>query len=223
MFFQCAHCREKHPSLQIVTFEHLFGKMSDNLQVALNVAPLLSKSLNMQQRLECAVSGFVCLDIFSLLASYRCSQLHLPTGSCFMAAQTVVNLQACALAAVVITVTKHESMSLWWHGDMFCLRCPTHVSRSSLSSSSSGSWDNKLRLPSLVVVATGRPVPDTRCGCQNNWTRKRWDLVERPRCLMKSCLPEWEGMTRLCFNHRYVPLVEALLGYQVDAGLMSIL
>ena len=90
--------------------------MLNNLQVALNIAPLLSRSLSMQQRLECAVSGFVCLDIFSLLASDKCAQLHLPTGSCFMASQTLVNLQACALAAVVITATKQESTNLWRHG-----------------------------------------------------------------------------------------------------------
>ena len=90
--------------------------MFHNVQVALNVAPLLSKSLNMKQRLECAVSGFVALDIFNLIAGYRCTQQHLPTGSCFMASQTMVNLQACSLAALVITVTKQESTSLWRNG-----------------------------------------------------------------------------------------------------------
>ena len=86
------------------------------LEVALNVAPLLHKCLNLSQRCENAVAGFVALDIFGLQAADKCLELGLPTGSCYMANQTVVNLQACSLACMVICYTKPDEMELWKNG-----------------------------------------------------------------------------------------------------------
>ena len=56
-------------SLQNVEISSLLGHFVvvwvwHSLQVALNIAPLLTKSLNLEQRVETAVSGFVSIDSF---------------------------------------------------------------------------------------------------------------------------------------------------------------
>ena len=86
------------------------------MQVALNIAPLLTKSLSLEQRVETAVSGFVCIDLFTALASVKCTKMGLPKGSCFMAGQTSFNLQSICLAAIVIAVTKSPEMNPWKYG-----------------------------------------------------------------------------------------------------------
>lgn len=83
----------------------------------MNIAPLLRKTLCMQTRCENAVSGFVALDLFSILAAQRACQMRLPAGSTYMAQQTMQNLQCCALAAIVISVTTNEELGLWRHGN----------------------------------------------------------------------------------------------------------
>jgi hypothetical protein len=39
-----------------------------------------------------------------------------PTGSTFWAAQTVVNMQSCCLAGILVTITKDEAFSPWRAG-----------------------------------------------------------------------------------------------------------
>ena len=108
-------------SLQNVEISSLLGHFVvvwvwHSLQVALNIAPLLTKSLNLEQRVETAVSGFVSIDLFAALATLKCTKSGLPTGSCFMAGQTAFNLQSVCLAAIVIGVTKSPEMNPWKYG-----------------------------------------------------------------------------------------------------------
>ena len=86
--------------------------------MALSIAPLLCKSLTLEERCELAASGLTALDLFSMQAAARCKRMGLPTGSCFMAGQTTSNLQSCSLAAMLITLTKDETMSPWKHGEV---------------------------------------------------------------------------------------------------------
>ena len=75
-------------------------------EVSLSVAPLLHRSLSLAVRCELAVSGFLLLDLFQVLANDTCSQMRVPRGSCFMAGQTMSNLQSCSVAAIVVCLTK---------------------------------------------------------------------------------------------------------------------
>lgn len=88
------------------------------LEVALSISGLLTKSLSMEERCEISVSGFCLLDIFSIYADKRCSELRLPTGSLFLAKQTARNLQGVSLASLIITVAKDRHMAPWKHGSV---------------------------------------------------------------------------------------------------------
>ena len=79
-------------------------------------APLLHKHLKLGHRAELALAGFLCLDLFRMLSEERCDAMQLPRGSCFMASQTTQTLQSCALACVVIAVSKPESWNPWERG-----------------------------------------------------------------------------------------------------------
>ena len=90
--------------------------LSMSNQVAMCIAPLLHKSLSMALRCETALTGFITMDLFSMLAGIKCYRNKLPKGSQFMASQTQHNLQACALAAIVITLTKGQELDPWRRG-----------------------------------------------------------------------------------------------------------
>lgn len=79
----------------------------------MNVAPLMTTSLSLLQRCELAISGFVSLDLFSMLAAQKCTRFGLPKGSCFMAQQTQQNLQSCSCAAAVVCITKPKDFEPW--------------------------------------------------------------------------------------------------------------
>ena len=87
------------------------------IKVGLCVASLLNKMLTTMERVETGLAGFLCVDIFRILAAHKCDKMRLPTGSTFMASQTCSNLQSCALASVVMCVTKHREFDPWRSGD----------------------------------------------------------------------------------------------------------
>ena len=72
----------------------------------------------MEHRCELGIAGFLSIDLFALLSRDWEKRLHLPAGSSFMARQTREVLQACALAGVVVSISKHESMEPFRHGFM---------------------------------------------------------------------------------------------------------
>ena len=86
--------------------------LSTSNQVAMCIAPLLHKNLSMALRCETALTGFITMDLFSMLAGIKCYRMKLPKGSNFMAGQT----QGCALSAIVITLTKGHELDPWRKG-----------------------------------------------------------------------------------------------------------
>ena len=80
----------------------LEGAVVHNVVVALCTAPLLHNDLPWRQRCQCAIEGFILLDLFSLVAAHKAYTLGVPVGSCFLAKQTVYNLQVCCLSAIVM-------------------------------------------------------------------------------------------------------------------------
>ena len=76
----------------------------------------MHRDMTLQVRAETALCGFLCIDIFKLLASERCRKLKLPTGSLFMASQTAANIQACALSALIICLSKAPEFNPWAAG-----------------------------------------------------------------------------------------------------------
>lgn len=72
----------------------------------------------MQLRCELGIAGFLSIDLFALLSREWEKRLHLPAGSAFMARQTREVLQSCALAGVVVCISKHESMEPFKRGFM---------------------------------------------------------------------------------------------------------
>lgn len=92
------------------------GRISFRHEVGLCVASLLNKRFTLLQRAEAALAGFICLDLFRLLAAEKCHKKHVPAGSCFMASQTVANLQSCSLSALVMCLTKTSTFEPWKFG-----------------------------------------------------------------------------------------------------------
>ncbi|CAK9102662.1 unnamed protein product [Durusdinium trenchii] len=72
--------------------------------------------MTLLQRCECSLGGFLALDLFKIVADRLCKERNAPTGSFFLAKQTMLNLQATALTTVVICVTKEAGWSPWVYG-----------------------------------------------------------------------------------------------------------
>ena len=102
-------------------------------------SPLLHKNLPLSLRCEISLAGFLSLDMFKILADETCQSFGSPTGSCFMAPQTVYNLQGVALATVVITVTKDAEWQPWRHGECRLAELPIEEFFSFLRRQSSNS------------------------------------------------------------------------------------
>lgn len=87
-------------------------------QVGMNIGSLITKSFTLQERLELAVSGYVAMDLFSLLAAEPCRKMKLPTGSTFLASQTRINIQAVSLATICVCASKSSQMNPWSAGNV---------------------------------------------------------------------------------------------------------
>lgn len=97
----------------------LQGALVHHLCVAMCISPIMRLNLTLAQRCEIALCGFISLDIFAILAKEKEFTLRLPAGAGFMASQTAGILQSCALAAVVVTLTKDAGMTPWkTHGQL---------------------------------------------------------------------------------------------------------
>ena len=95
----------------------LRGALLHNVVVAMNLAPALHKDLSLRQRCELAACGFVCCDLFRMLAALKCKELKPPKGSMFAAPQTIANIQAVALIVMAISCSKPESWTPWKRGN----------------------------------------------------------------------------------------------------------
>lgn len=94
----------------------LKGATIHNVVTALCIAPSMHTSLSLMHRCEAALSGFLCLDIFKMLADRLTIEMKMPKGSAFMAGQTCHNLQGAALAIVTICVSKPADWCPWRFG-----------------------------------------------------------------------------------------------------------
>ena len=106
---ECSHTAMKVPW-------SLLGMTMHNLAVTMCVAPSVHKELSTAERCECALAGFMTLDIFYLLAQDKCNHLRLPKGSCFWAPQTIEVLQRTALVAVLLCCTKEPQWKPFKYG-----------------------------------------------------------------------------------------------------------
>ena len=80
------------------------------------LAPCFHTALRLKDRCELALTGFICLDLFRILADDLCSGMQLPRGSCYMASQTMQNLQTSALGVITLCVSKEKSFNPWVFG-----------------------------------------------------------------------------------------------------------
>lgn len=72
--------------------------------------------LTVQERCEVALSGFLCLEMFEMLAKDKCKSLQLPGGSAFMAVQTCNTLKHVALSVIIICITMEDGFDAWSSG-----------------------------------------------------------------------------------------------------------
>ena len=95
---------------------NLKGAVLHNVCVAMALSPAFHTDISLLQRCEIALTGFLTLDVFKFLADDTCETFGLPRGSCYMAPQTVSNLQAIALSMVAYCVSKPASFQPFRHG-----------------------------------------------------------------------------------------------------------
>lgn len=94
----------------------LKGALLHHLCVSMCVAPSMHSLLTVAERCEVALSGYICMDLFSMLAKEKCRTLQLPGGSTFMAVQTCSTLQHVALSVVLICLTMEDGFDAWTSG-----------------------------------------------------------------------------------------------------------
>lgn len=95
---------------------NLKGAVIHNVCVAMALSPALHTDISLLERCEIALAGFLTLDIFKFLADDTCETFGLPRGSCYMAPQTVSNLQAIALSMIAYCVSKPATFQPFRHG-----------------------------------------------------------------------------------------------------------
>ena len=88
-----------------------------NLVVALCTSPAMHKNMSLSARCEASLCGFICLDLFRMLAIQKALDLGLPRGATFMSGQTMWNLQGTALSTIAICCAKEKQWSPWDHGE----------------------------------------------------------------------------------------------------------
>eukprot|EP00438_Fugacium_kawagutii_P028424 Skav221014 [mRNA] locus=scaffold2350:235252:241894:- [translate_table: standard] len=95
------------------------GRNADSVgfaRVALCLAPLQHRDMPLFMRCEVGVSGFVFLDLMKMCSEQLASKIGAPTGSTFLAGQTVTNIQSCALVGVIMTCTIEPWFQPWRYG-----------------------------------------------------------------------------------------------------------
>ena len=92
-----------------------------NLSTSLCTSPTMHRTMSMVKRAECAMSGFVLLDLWKIVADKIAFQRGVAKGSLYMANQTRSALQSVAMSVILIALTKDEL------GDPFLpWTCPGH-------------------------------------------------------------------------------------------------
>ena len=107
-----------YPLLQAATGEvkiswRLRGSALMNLLISLCISPANHRCMSLFERCETALTGFVLIDMFGLLAQVTCKKLQWAKGSTWMAPQTANNLQQVALGIVSVAVSKSKFGDPW--------------------------------------------------------------------------------------------------------------
>lgn len=80
-----------------------------SLSVAECYAPLAHKSMSDLERMEASVTGFLLWDMWTLMSARTEASRDLNVGACSMASETIQNIQAIALATIVLLLTKPDA------------------------------------------------------------------------------------------------------------------
>ena len=76
----------------------------------------MHKTMSLENRCQCAMEGYLLVDMFRLVADSKASQLNLPKGALWIAPQTGENLQLVALSTMVLACSKEEAGNPFWAG-----------------------------------------------------------------------------------------------------------
>ena len=121
-------------------------------------------------RCENALTGYVLLDIWRLVADRICTSRKLGRGSLWMAPQTHKNLQCCALGIVAVALNFDFPGDCWKSGHWRMTELPIEEwfgrlrSRSSTSQLSARAFWRSAAKEMLRYVKEGKVQPSSRSG-----------------------------------------------------------
>ena len=87
----------------------------------------MHRSMDLEARCQAAMEGYLCLDLFRLVADVRCRRDNLPKGAYFMAPQTVENLQFVSMGMIVLAVSKENKGNMFKKGHCRMTELPTEM------------------------------------------------------------------------------------------------
>lgn len=80
--------------------------------------PLTHRTMDVAQRVQNLMTGFVLLDLYWVLSACECNRRNLPPGSLFMAGATTKNLQQAALGGIAVLASKDAHGNPFFHGHL---------------------------------------------------------------------------------------------------------
>lgn len=76
----------------------------------------MHKTMSLENRCQCAMEGYLLVDLFRLVADSKASQMNLPKGALWLAPQTGENLQLVALSTIVLACSKEPAGNPFFAG-----------------------------------------------------------------------------------------------------------
>ena len=68
----------------------------------------MHRSMKLMMRCQASMEGFLILDMFKITAEATAKRKGLPRGACFLAPQTLENLQLVAMSTILVCISKEE-------------------------------------------------------------------------------------------------------------------
>ncbi len=84
-----------------------------NTVIALCISPANHRKMELSARCENALTGFILVDLFSLVAQVTCRRLNWGKGLTWLAPQTASNLQQVCLSIISVAVGKSPQGDPW--------------------------------------------------------------------------------------------------------------
>lgn len=91
----------------------LRGMLLLNLTSALCTSPTMHLGMKLAQRVECAMAGYVLIDLWRITANKLAVKRGVAKGTCFMAEQTCCHLQRVALGVILVALGKDKVGNPW--------------------------------------------------------------------------------------------------------------